>query len=128
MTISPRLSVASCALRQGRLCARRWGLYAGLVASWGVLALLLWRGPRGDSAGWEHVGVWNYLLNQCAVLTDYLAKVFWPHPLALDYGYAQALALVDVAPQALLLSAAGALTVWALWRNQAAGVAAGLFF
>ena len=107
---------------------RRWALYAGLGASWLVLVLLLWHGPRGDSAGLEHVGVWDYLLNQCWVLGDYVYKVFWPHPLALDYGYARPVSFFDVAPQALLLTAAGALTLWSLWRNRLAGAAAGLVF
>lgn len=107
---------------------RRWGLYAGLCASWSVLAILLWHGPRGDSAGLQYVGVWSYLLNQCVVLVDYGSKVFWPHPLALDYGYARTLSLIDVAPQALLLVAMGGLTLRALWRNQLAGAAAAVVF
>ena len=107
---------------------RRWALYAGLCASWGVLAVLLWHGPRGDSAGLEHLGTWDYLLNQCWVLADYAQKIFWPHPLALDYGYARPMSLLAVAPQALLLCGAGALTLRSLWRNQWAGAAAALVF
>ena len=107
---------------------RRWAFYAGLCVSWSVLAALLWHGPRGDSAGLEHVGVWDYLLNQCWVLADYGYKVFWPYPLALDYGYARPLSLLVVAPEALVLLVVGALTLWGLWRNRLAGTAMALVF
>jgi len=106
----------------------RWRLYAGLGATWGILAALMWRGPRGDSVGFAHVGVGDYLLNQCEVLGDYAVKVVWPQPLALDYGYARVLAPTDVAVQGLLLLAAGGWTLWALWHNRAAGAAAALVF
>ena len=120
--------LAACLIDRAFGRPLRWRLYASLGATWGILVALMWRGPRGDSAGFAHVSVWDYLLNQCAVLGDYAVKVVWPHPLSLDYGYVRALAPTDVAVQGLLLLAAGGWTLWALWRNRAAGAAAGLVF
>ena len=113
-----------------RACGRslRWRFYVGLGATWVILVALMWRGPRGDSVGFAHVSVGDYLLNQCVVLGDYAVKVVWPHPLALDYGYARVLAPIDVALQGFLLLVMGSWTLWALWHNRAQSAAAGLVF
>ena len=38
----------------------RWRLYAGLTATWAILAVLLWSGPRVHSAGFSSgVSVWT---------------------------------------------------------------------
>ena len=68
---------------------RRPALYAGLFASWGVLALALVGGPdystmrMGFGAGATPQA---YLLSQGGVILHYLRLVLWPHPLLLDYG------------------------------------------
>ena len=108
---------------------RRWGLYAGLAAVWSLVAYLLWARPHGGAIGFDlGVSAWGYLLNQCAVVCDYLALALWPHPLNIDYGIARALTLDDVWPQAALLVVLGATALWALWRGLTPGYAAAFFF
>lgn len=85
---------------------RRWPLYAGLAATWIVLAALLWSGPRIHSAGFTSgVSPWTYLLNQTIMIVRYLRLSIWPRALVLNYGWPRALTLADVLPQALLVVA-----------------------
>ena len=87
------------------LLQRRWGLYAGLAASWIVLVALMRSGPRSDSVGFSAgVGALDYAMNQCILVVHYLRLVLWPDPLVLDYGFPNPLALAEVAPYALLLA------------------------
>jgi hypothetical protein len=37
-----------------RAIASRWRLYAGLAASWLLLAALIWPGPRSNTAGFSN--------------------------------------------------------------------------
>jgi len=85
---------------------QRGALYAGLAATWPLLAFLVWSVPHGSSIGFAAgVGGWNYALNQCIAIVDYLRLSFWPHPLILDYGYPQPLTLGAVLPQAVVVIA-----------------------
>jgi tetratricopeptide (TPR) repeat protein len=74
----------------GQALRRRWGLYLGLAATWGLLAyLVLSTGLLGKSAGYgapEAIGAWDYLRSQPSVILHYLWLSFWPNPLCLDYG------------------------------------------
>ena len=67
---------------------RRLPMYAGLAATWGVLALVLWH-ERGRYAEFRagQTDAWGYLVNQPAVILHYLALAVWPHPLCFDYGW-----------------------------------------
>lgn len=110
------------------LRARR-GLYAGLAATWVLLIVLMMSAPDGDSVGFDQgVGPYQFLLNQCVVVTGYLGKFIWPDPLLLDYGRPRELALGDVlVPMALLLSLlAGSL--WLAWRRPRIGFLPLFFF
>ena len=50
----------------------RWRLYAGLAATWLILAGLTASGPRRRSAGFSSgVAAWTYLLNQERMVTRY---------------------------------------------------------
>jgi tetratricopeptide (TPR) repeat protein len=90
---------------------RKW-LYAGLFATWALLAVLLLTGPRIHSAGFgTNIGVWTYLLNQTRMIVRYLWLVVWPLPLVVYYGFPPPVALVDVLPQALLVSALAVVTL-----------------
>ncbi len=61
---------------------RRRGLYLGLAATWGILAVELATGPRLRSAGFDAgVSVWSYLLNQTVMITRYLRLTLWPDAL-----------------------------------------------
>src|SRR5262245_42174574 len=64
---------------------RRGALYAGLAASWIVVALIA-GGARSHSAGFSSgVSPWTYLLNQAPLLVRYLKMTVWPTGLVADY-------------------------------------------
>jgi Flp pilus assembly protein TadD len=95
-----------------RTFRRRRSLYAGLASSWLVLAMLIWSGPRGLSAGFSSdVSPWTYLLNQSVLIVRYLALVFWPRALVVNYGWPVSLTLVDVWPYATVVMIALLLTI-----------------
>ncbi len=107
----------------------RWRLYAGLAATWLVLAAMMWTAPRNLSAGFtaHDADVWTYLLNQTVMIVRYLWLAIWPRELVLYYGWPLPLAAGDVVPQALLILALLAATVIALWRAPRLGFL-GLWF
>ena len=93
----------------------RWRLYAGLCATWGVLVMVTWSGPRVHSAGFgTGISVWTYLLNQTVMIVQYLKLAFWPHQLVVHYGFPRPLTLGDVWWQAAVVLSLLSLTI-ALW-------------
>jgi len=115
----------AAALRQ------RGGYYAALAATWLLLAALVATagGTRGVAAGFG-LGVtpWTYALTQCRAIVLYLGLAFWPSPLVLDYGTDVVHGVSAVLPQALLLLALLALTLWAWVRRPMAGFLGVAFF
>ena len=108
---------------------RRWGLYAGLGATWLIPGLLLARDPHGNTIGSAaSVGALDYALNQCVVVVRYLQLVYWPQPLVFDYGQPQSLALDAVAPHAVVLAILLAGTVAALIYWPRSGFLGAWFF
>ena len=100
----------------------RAALWTGLAATWAVLAALVLAQPRAESAGFAlWVTPLVYLANQCRVLPGYLALVFWPDPLRLDYGLPEPLAPGDVWAGFAVLVALALLALYALRRWPAAG-------
>lgn len=103
---------------------RRWPLYAGLFATWGLLAwLMLGTGGRAGTAGFG-MGItpWAYALKQCDAVIHYFRLIFWPSPLVFDYGGAVLVSgLGDVMEQAFLLAILVGATLWALWRKPMLG-------
>src|SRR5262249_40668884 len=72
---------------------RRGVLYAGLAASWIVLAVLLASNGRSHSAGFTSgVSTETYLLNQGPIVLRYLRLAVWPTSLVFDYGVPKAIA------------------------------------
>ena len=95
----------------------RGSLYVGLVASWLVLAGVVLSGPRAAVSGFDSgVPVRTYLLNQAAILVDYLRLTVWPTNLVALYGWPEPLTLADVLPQALAVLGLLAITAVALVR------------
>ncbi len=109
----------------------RWRLYAGLAATWVVLAagVAIERWPHSigmDREGWTP---WTYLLTQTGVLVHYVRLSFVPAPLVLDYdGWPMASALQDVAPQAAVVTLLVGATVAAVVRRAPWGFAGVWFF
>ncbi len=100
---------------------KRWGLYAGLFACWGLLACLMASvGSRGGTAGFGARQVadgWTYAQMEFAAILHYLRLSVWPDSLCLDYGS------FTVRPLPLVLSGAAAVgllamaAVWGLTRG-----------
>jgi len=112
-----------------QVLARRRGLYMGLAATWIVLLALSVGGPRSETVGFGHgVTAWQYGLNQCVVVVNYLGRVVWPDGLLLDYGFPVSLDLAEAAPWALGLLGLIGLTVVLLWRWPRLGYPAAWFF
>src|SRR5262245_19409690 len=102
---------------------RRWPLYAGLLATWVLLALLMLDRPRTLSAGFSTAvaSPWVYLLNQAVIVPYYFRLALWPDALVVNYGWARPLTLADVWPGALLMVLLIVLTLWALVRHPKSG-------
>ncbi len=109
--------------------ARRRGLYMGLAATWIVLLALSVTGPRAETVGFGHgVTAWQYGLNQCVVVVEYLGRAVWPSGLLLDYGFPRTLTLAEVAPWALVLAGLIGLTAVVLLKWPRLGYPAAWFF
>jgi 4-amino-4-deoxy-L-arabinose transferase-like glycosyltransferase len=108
---------------------RRAMLYAGLAATWLLLAAAIWHSPRGLSAGFGayDANVATYLLNQAVMIVRYLRLAVWPSGLVLYYGWPLPLTVGAVLPQLVAVAALIACAVWALWRHPRVGVL-GVFF
>lgn len=109
---------------------RRWGLYVGLFATWGILAVLLASNPRGGSAGFgiEHVTPIEYAMTQSRVIFHYLRLAIWPDPLVFDYAWPITRNFAAAAPWIFALACLLAGTVAALRYRPAAGFAGAWFF
>jgi hypothetical protein len=76
--------------------AARRRLYAGLAATWVILAAMLASEPR-TSVGFDAgTSPWTYLLNQAELIPRYLWLSVWPRSLVLDYGLPRPLMASDV--------------------------------
>jgi len=100
----------------------RWRLYAGLAATWAIVAALVLGGPRARTAGFSAgISAWTYLLNQTAVILDYLRLAVWPDHLLFAYGEAHPMGLADLGATALVVPALVAGTLWLWLRRPALG-------
>jgi len=113
----------------GTFCAAlraRWPVYAGLAATWLVLALLLLGALEpGRAIGYGFgVTAWNYALTESRVVIHYLWLAIWPYPLVLDRGLAMVAHASEVGPflAAIALLVGG--TVYALIRRPLLGFVA----
>ncbi len=108
---------------------RRWPLYVALAATWSVLAALMYLFPRSITVGFSvGVGPFEYALNQCVMVANYLKLAFWPHRLVLDYGVPGPLSINQVLPQAAILLTLLALTIAALIYRPSLGFLGAWFF
>jgi tetratricopeptide (TPR) repeat protein len=107
----------------------RWRLYAGLAATWLILAgLMLQAGTRGGTAGFGRISVWHYALTQAEVICLYLRLCFWPAPLVLDYGIDVETSALAAAPYAIVVLALLTVTTLALWKHPRWGFVGAWFF
>jgi Tfp pilus assembly protein PilF len=105
----------------------RWRLYAGLAATWLILAAL--HGGRAGSAGFGGpIGAGAYALTQFKFIATYLRLCFWPHPLIFDYGTPLVGGIHDVFPQAILVTGLIVATAVTLWAKPRLGFLGAWFF
>jgi len=108
---------------------RRWGLYAGLAATWVLLAyLVISTGLLGQEADFIATNRWCYACTQPGVLLYYLRLCVWPHPLCLDYGWPVAGSVKDVLPPTIVVGGLIAVTLWGLIHNRPFGFLGAWFF
>jgi Flp pilus assembly protein TadD len=108
----------------------RRSLYAGLAATWVVLALNVWSEARPGSVGFgfDEWPWWRYLATQAGVILHYLRLAVVPSPLVLDYGWPPVESLVRAAPAVIGLSALLALTIFGVIRRHPASFLGLVFF
>lgn len=89
----------------GAALRRHRGLYAGLVAAWGLLAVLLFTEPnRNLTAGFDQaIGVWDYLRIQAGVLLHYLKLLVYAGDLNVHYHRSASPAVTQWLPQGIVI-------------------------
>ncbi len=121
----------------GQVLRRRWALYLGLAATWGllsgtVLTVLGTSAPPGanPTVGFGVKGVTPaaYALSQPGIIVHYLRLTFWPEALCLDYGWPPADTAGAVLGPGLALAALLVATLWALYRRPRLGYCGAWFF
>ena len=108
---------------------RRWGLYVGLAASWGLTIGLLWsKAHAGHLHHAEGFDAWSYLRSQPGVILYYLWLSLWPHPLCISYEWPAAKTLSSILPPMLVVGFLLAATVRGVLRRTEVGFLSAWFF
>jgi tetratricopeptide (TPR) repeat protein len=110
--------------------SERKTLYAGLVAAWALLLLLL-NAPHEskESAGFDIViSPVEYLQSQPGVLLHYLRLSIWPDRLCLDYLWPITRSAVSIAIPSLLIGLLLLASLWSCFRHSGWGFLGGAFF
>ena len=110
----------------------RWRYYSALFAIMALLPLILNGNPQdwSTTVGSEVTGIsWlQYARSQPGIILHYLQLTFWPDALCLDYGLRPEENSWVILGSSLLIGLFLVLTIWALKRRNAAGVAGAWFF
>jgi len=107
---------------------RRWVLYLGLAATWGLLAYLLFSTRlvfRQEEMG--SPSAWQYARTQPGVILYYLRLSIWPGPLCMDYEWPVAGSTGEILPGAVALAILLGVILWGLMRKKAWGFPAAWF-
>ena len=111
------------------LGARRW-FFAGLVASWGILAAVL-LGQAGEYQEFQELqhSPWHYLLTQSGVILHYLRLTVWPVGQKIDYAsWPVAGGFSEVWPAFLTVGLLVAATAYGTLRRKPWAAPGALFF
>ena len=97
---------------------RRPGLYAGLSASWLLVAAIVLSQPRGKTVGMD-LGLTpiQYLFTQASVFLHYLRLAAWPAPLQFLYDWPPAFTLREALPELAVTSGLALVTLAGIWRR-----------
>jgi len=115
----------------GKALRDRSALYAGLAASWIVVAALQFTTNLGWKTGVSvsPLGCWDYLTMQCGVIVHYLRLAVWPCGLVLDYSdWPRTSPLIVLSPKAGMLLALLAASTWGIRRRRWWGFWGAWFF
>jgi Flp pilus assembly protein TadD len=110
---------------------RRWGLYAGLVATWAFIAMtvIVSKDPQASAGfGLKIVSTWDYFKSQFGVIAHYLRLAIYPDPLCLDYNWPVAKSLADVVPFAAAVGALALASLYGVFRRSPLGFLGAWFF
>jgi len=116
---------------------RRWGLHAGIAATWGLLLVtgivqrIFFAEAGGDvAAGFAYTGATplEYALSQPGVILHYLRLSVWPSGQCLDYWWPIATGPRAIVLPAALIAGLVAGTVWAIVRRPWLGFLGAWFF
>jgi len=113
---------------------QRRHLYAGLAATWGVLAVLLlcfgakYHSHPGVGFDSTKFTIFEYCRTMPGALSHYLKLSFWPNSLCLDYAWPRAETVRQALPAALVVGGLLAMTLWALVFRPGWGFVGAWFF
>jgi tetratricopeptide (TPR) repeat protein len=101
---------------------QRLPLYAGLAATWLVLAASLASAPHAPTNG-DVVTSWRSVLTEVVAAVRFLCLAVVPRPLVLDYAWPAPDGIASVLPQIILLAALAGLTLPGFMRRRPASFA-----
>ncbi len=108
---------------------RRWHLYLGLFATWGILAWLVAQTPRSETVGFSLGVHWlDYLRTQAQVVVFYLRLSIWPTGLSISHDWPLVTTWGPAILPGSIILILLALTAWALIRRPALALPGLLFF
>jgi Flp pilus assembly protein TadD len=109
---------------------RRLPVHAGLALSWILLAVLMWRFPRGRSVGFYEngPGAMDYLLMQGGVILHYIRLVLLPFGFCLDHDWPVPAGFIAALPAVLTVALMGGIALWFSLRGNVFGCAGVLIF
>jgi len=108
---------------------QRWGLYAALALTWGILLPMVLVSDLGQSErAADPVTIWEYARTQFGVVVHYLRLSVWPDALCLDYQWPVAQTAWGIVFPAVLIGVLLAAVLWALWRWPKGGFLGAGFF
>ncbi|MCK4851206.1 MAG: hypothetical protein KAT11_07640, partial [Phycisphaerae bacterium] len=107
---------------------RRWALYLGLAATWGLVVVYIPHGSEGAAVFGRGSASIHYASTQFEAISNYLRLCFWPTPLILDYGIYKPTSFWRALPYAIFITSLLAGTVVALRRRPWLGFLGVWFF
>jgi tetratricopeptide (TPR) repeat protein len=109
---------------------KRWPLYMGLVATWGVLAATLLAIPADLTASYaiQTISPSAYFLSEFKVIIHYLRLSLYPVDLSLDYGWPKAAGMTQVLPFAIPVLLLQGATLWGIYRRKPQSFLGAWFF
>lgn len=114
------------------IVSKRKLYYAGLVASWGVLAwsALHWQEEygNGDLISVPGLTPWTYLISQAGVIVHYLRLSVWPSGQCFDPAWVVAKSPMEVLPQLMAVVAMFAATIGCIFYQPKWSFLGGWFF